>query len=80
VKTEHVEIGSLVHRMVTSSNGLMNVSCDLTVVDADDLRDGALRMTDARLTCVPCLVADWRAVTYRLYVKTGRMSSEKPNL
>lgn len=64
-----MHIGDLVHRMVTSSNGLMNISCDLEVVDGDDIQDGELKMTDAPVTCVFCLIADWRAAAFLALVR-----------
>lgn len=77
MKIRHVTTLSddLVHRHVTSSNGLMTISCDLAIDDGD------LFFVDGILTCVFCIAADWRAVHYKLMTtRSGRMSSERSNL
>lgn len=79
MKVEHVLIDGVVHRMVSSSAGMVTVSCDLPYFDGDqDMYERCeAPIVDAPITCVMCLVLDWRAAFFTLVgTRTGRMSSK----
>ena len=59
MKVTHVQIDDLVHRRVTSSNGLTTLSCGLYETHLE-------HVTDAFLTRVPCIARDSFATARKL--------------